>query len=255
MNQSELINQIIKKKEFSALPEIDVKKAFAQFDSEKYTDEEKIKLTRDLLRKVFSAFTSQKLLNLKDKNPGWFLKKHLSARERFNYYSELYRRILKDKNETIIDLGAGINGFSLEFMKKVSWKGKYIGVEAIGQFVNLMNFYFKKNKLNARAIHLSLFELEKIKRLIKNEKWKKIVFLFKTLDSLEMLERNYSKKLLLEIAPLVNKVVVSFATRSMISRKKFRINRNWILDFIRNNFKILDDFELGSERYVVFECK
>ena len=70
-----------------------------------------------------------------------------------------------------------------------------------------------------------------------------------------MLERNYSKKLLLEIAPLVNKVVVSFATRSMISRKKFRINRNWILDFIRNNFKILDDFELGSERYVVFECK
>ena len=251
MNQNELIKKITSKKEFSALPEIDVNKAFAQFDLEKYTDEEKIKLTRDLLRKVFSAFTSQKILNLKDKDSEWILKKHLSTRERFNHYPELYNRILKNKNATIIDLGAGVNGFSLNFMKKVSWKGKYLSVEAIGQFINLMNFYFKKNKLNAQAIHLSLFELEKIKNLIKKEKGEKIVFLFKTLDSLEMLERNYSKKLLLEIAPLVNKVVVSFATRSMVSRKKFMVNRGWIVNFIEDNFKILDDFELGGERYII----
>ncbi|MDP3758722.1 MAG: hypothetical protein Q8Q86_03310, partial [Candidatus Daviesbacteria bacterium] len=66
-----------------------------------------------------------------------------------------------------------------------------------------------------------------------------------------MLESDYSKKLLKEIVPLADKVVISFATRSMIKRKHFLVNRNWILDFIRENFKILDDFEIGGERYIV----
>jgi len=55
--------------------------------------------------------------------------------------------------------------------------------------------------------------------------------------------------------PLVDRVVVSFATRSLVKRTRFKAQRNWIVDFIKNNFSILDDFELGSERYVVFERK
>ncbi|HDK42706.1 MAG TPA: hypothetical protein ENG87_04955, partial [Candidatus Pacearchaeota archaeon] len=62
MNKRELIRKITEKKEFSQLPEKDVEMAFAQFDKDRYLDEEKIKLTRDLLRKVFSAFTSTKIL-------------------------------------------------------------------------------------------------------------------------------------------------------------------------------------------------
>ena len=151
--------------------------------------------------------------------------------------------------ETIFDLGAGVNGFSIGFIPQ----NKYVAVEGIGQLVNLMNNYFKKQKLNAKAIHLSLFQLKKIKDLIKNEKEKKVVFLFKVLDSLETLKRDYSKELLLEIAPLAEKVVVSFATRSMIKRKRFKAGRNWILDFIKENFKIVDDFEIAGERYIVFK--
>ena len=117
----------------------------------------------------------------------------------------------------------------------------------------LQVLFFENNKLNGRAVHTSLFELEKLKKYISQVKGKKIVFLFKTLDSLEMLEKDYSKKLLKKIVPLVDKVVVSFATRSMISRKKFSVSRKWILDFISNEFKVLDDFEVGGERYVVFK--
>ena len=108
-------------------------------------------------------------------------------------------------------------------------------------------------KLNAQAIHGSLFELEKIKKIILKTKKPRIIFLFKVLDSLEMLERDYSKKLLKEITPLADKVVISFATRSMIKRKRFLVNRNWILDFIKENFEILDDFEIGGERYLCFK--
>ena len=72
------------------------------------------------------------------------------------------------------------------------------------------------------------------------------------LDSLETLKRDYSKKLLLEIIPLAEKIVISFATESMVKRRKFHAKRNWIIDFVKERFKIIDDFELGGERYVIF---
>jgi hypothetical protein len=118
-----------------------------------------------------------------------------------------------------------------------------------------MNHYFEKEVLRARAIHMSLFEIKKLKELIKKSKKPKIVFLFKTLDSLEILERDFSKELLREITPLVKKVVISFATRSLIKKTKFRVKRTWILNFIKENFRTLEDFELGGERYIVFENK
>ena len=52
-----------------------------------------IKLTRELLHKVFGAFTSQKLLSPKNKNEEWILRKHLSTMERLSYYTKVYERI------------------------------------------------------------------------------------------------------------------------------------------------------------------
>jgi len=248
----EIFEQITKKKDFSQLPKKDVEKAFEQFERRQCSDEEKIRLTRDLLRKVFSAFASKKILSLKDKDAEWVLRKHISTRERLSYYSELYSRLLKDFDEekTIYDLGAGINGFSYNYFPKNTY---YVAIEAMGQLVDLMNYYFKTRGLEkAMAIHESLFELEKIKRYLKQGSGKKIIFLFKTIDSLEMLERDYSKKLLNEIVPLADRIVVSFATRSLIKKTKFKVNRNWIMDFIKSNFDVLDEFELGNEIYVVF---
>lgn len=258
MNKKELIKKITSKKEFSKLPKKDVELVFGKFDKENYLDEEKVKLSRDLLRKIYSGFTSLKLLNVKDKSAEWVLKKHLSTRERFNYYDELYEKLLSGLGNrlSVIDLGCGVNGFSYGYFKK---RVNYIGVEAIGQLVDLQNNYFNtlkgtsKNKLNGKGIHLSLFELEKIKDLIRKSKKPKVVFLFKAIDSLEMLERNYSKKLLSEITPLVDRVVVSFATQSMNKRERFKVNRNWIVNFLKENFNVVGDFELGGERYISLE--
>ena len=129
----------------------------------------------------------------------------------------------------------------------------YIGIEAIGQFVDLMKEFFKKNKIDAKAEHLSLFETEKIKKIIEESKKPRIVLLFKVIDSLESVERDYSKKLLKEISPISDRIVVSFATRSLGNRKKFSAQRTWIVKFITENFDIVDDFEIGGERYVVFK--
>ncbi len=253
MDRREIISKIMQKKELSQLPKKDVEKALNLFDKGDYSDEEKVKKTRWFLKKNYSGFTSTKLLSLKEKEPGWILRKHLSTRERIPHYKKLYSKLKKNYSDvTVFDLGAGVNGFSYSFFKG---EVKYLGIEAVGQLVGLMNMYFKKQKLDAEAIHLSLFELEKLEKLIKKEKGKKIVFLFKTIDSLESLQRDYSKKLLKELVPLVDKVVISFATESMIKRQRIWVKRTWLLKFIEENFKLIEDFEMGPERFLVISKK
>ncbi len=253
MDKKELLEKITLKKEFSKLPKKDVELAFEKFDKPQNAEYQKIKLTRNLLRQIYSSFSSRKLLDPKEQEVEWVLKKHKSTRERLPYYEEVYKKILsKNKTATVFDLGAGVNGYSYGFFEKLGYKIKYIGIEAVGQLVDLMNVFFKREKLNAKAVHLSLFELEKVKQIIKKEKKPKIVFLFKTVDSLEVLERDYSKKLISEICPLVDVFAVSFATKSIGKRTKFRAKRTWLLSFIQNNFNILDDFEFSGERYLVF---
>jgi len=255
MNREEIIERIVSKKDFSKIPEEDILLAYEKFEKRQCSEEEKIRLTRDLLRKVYSAFTSGKLLNIKDKNEEWLLRKHLSTRERLNYYVELYEKLFKDmKKCSVIDLGSGINGLSYKFFPQ-KLKVSYMGIEAVGQLVDLMNFYFEKSNLDARAIHESLFNIKNVKKLIEMCEKPRIVFLFKVIDSLEMIEGDSSKKLLMEITPLCDRVVLSFATRSMIRRDKFRVNRKWIINFINENFELLEDFEIGNERYILFKNK
>jgi hypothetical protein len=246
----QILEKIREKREFSQIPEKDIEIAFSHYEKRQASEDEKIRLTKELLRKVFSAFISPKLLSLKDKEPGWILRKHISTRERLPYYKEIYKRIFsEEKIASVIDLGAGINGFSYNFFPK---KINYTAIESVGQLVELMNFYFKKEKLSGKSVHLSLFEKEKVKELIKKEKKPQIVFMFKIIDALESLKPNYSKELISELAEISDKIVVSFATRSLGSREKFKVNRNWIVNFIKENFNVSKDFEIGGERYIIF---
>jgi len=256
ISKKELIKKITEKKEFSKLPKKDVELAFEKFDKPRNADYQKLKLTRQFLRKVYSSFASRKLLGIKERDADWVLNKHKSTKERLPYYEEIYGRIfegIKEKEISVIDLGAGVNGFSYGLFKNE--KVNYIGVEAVGQLVELMNYFFKSKKINGKAFHLSLFEIEKVKELIEKQKKPRIVFLFKVIDSLEIVERNYSKKLLEEIVPLADKVVLSFATRSLGRRSKFSAQRSWIKKFVKENFEVLDEFEIEGEYYLVLEKK
>ena len=254
--EKNIYEKIIKKKEFSDLPKKDVEKVWSLFERRQTSDEDKIKLTRYLLRKVYFAFGSNKLLNPKiidKKGVDEILKKHISTRERFDFYAELYKKLLAGfKGEiSVIDLGAGINGLSYNYFEQPV---NYLGIEAVGQLVDLMNYHFKTRGIeNSGAVKGSLFDLEKIKKMISQLSKERIVFLFKAVDSLEMVERNFSKKLLSEIVPLVDKVVVSFATRSLISGKKFNVKRYWFENFVKEDFNLIEKFELGNELYFILK--
>ncbi len=251
----EIIKKIMQKKEFSQLPLRDVELALEKFDKPRNAEFQKIKLTRNFLRDIFSSFSSRKLLSpKKEKSAEWHLMKHKSTKERFPHYKEVYGRIFHGIRKcSIIDLGSGVNGFSYGFFKEAGLKSpKFIAVEAIGQLVDSVNYFFGKNRISGKAVHLSLLEIDKVKELVESQPPPRIALLLKTIDSLETAKRNHSKELIRCISPLCERIAVSFATMSMGKRKKFSVNRNWILNFIRENFEILDDFELNGERYIVF---
>lgn len=258
MNEDFLLEKVMSKKEFSQLPRKDVELAFEKFNKPNLNEYQQVKLTRQFLRKIFSSFSSRKLFSWNKLEPEWCLLKHKSTKERYSSYLEIYSRLLGEFSDlSIIDLGAGINGLSYKFLLELNLSVRYAAVEAIGQFVSLMNSFFKENKLskNAKAHHVSLFDLGKIKRIILLQKKPRVLFLFKVIDSLEIVKRDYSKLFLKELAPLFDKLVLSFPTRSLGSRKKFGVQRGWILSFLKENFVILDDFEINGERYISFKEK
>lgn len=250
--KNNLILEVKKKKEFSKLPDSLIERALLLNKNE-------IKGTRAYLRKYFGVFLTNKVLKPKDLS-NWeeVLSKHISSKNRdYNiFYKEIVKKSPSSNFENIIDLGAGMNGFSLPSLRKNFNFKKYIGIESIGQFVDLMNRFFREelNEKDARAIWLDLFDLDSLEKLISEFNSPKIFFLFQLLDSLENFERNFSKKLLNLILNLMSKedfIIVSFSMRSLSGKEKINAKRTWFLKFINENFFLEDDFILGDERIFI----
>ena len=232
---NDLIEKVKQKKEFSWLPDSVVERAVNLKGD--------VKGARALLRKYFGVFLTNKLVKGK-LSYNEILKKHLSTKERD--YEILYRRILGDE-KVVVDLGAGVNGLSIGLIGK-----KYIAIEAMKFYVELMNKFFKEEKIKGRAIWMDLFDLKKVVGIIKKEKEKKVVFMFQIVSALEIFEKDFSKKFILEISKNCEKIVLSFPLKSLSGKRRFNVSRRWLLDFIEDNFKIEDDFKIGDERFVVF---
>ncbi len=231
--KKELLEKITRKREFSCLPLGIVEKAFSRFEKDCYSDEEKVKLTRDFLRRVFSVFASNNLLKRRKYDWKTILRKHSSTRERLPYFGKIYSRVLKGFEDSdkicIFDLGCGVNGFSYSFFPR---RVKYIGIPG-------------------EVFQMDLFDFEQIGKVISRYDGKRVVLLLKVLDSLEMFERGYSKILLSSLKEVVDRIVVSFATKSLIRGEKFKVTRRWFIDFVKKDFDVLDKFEFGGEKYFV----
>ena len=206
--------------------------------------EDVVKKAREILRKYFGVFLTNKVLKIKDES---VLQSHLSTKKRD--YEKVYGEILGDE-EVVVDLGCGVNGFSASLIKDK----KYVGVEVVKQLVDNMNFYFDEKKLEAVAYWEDLFELEKILEIIKKQKGRKAIWLFNVVDALENFDRDYSKKLIQGVFGIgsVEKIVVSVPVESISGKKKFFVKRNWLLDFFeKEKFIVEKDFLAGYERFFV----
>ena len=70
-----------------------------------------------------------------------------------------------------------------------------------------------------------------------------------------MFKRDYSKEVLKELMPYFEIGVVSFATKSLMSKKNFYAQRKWLTNFLKKEFVVVSEFEAGIEKYVVFKNK
>ena len=213
-----------------------------------------VKDARVLLRKYFGVFLTNRVLKSKG-SASEILKNHMSSRKRDyeKFYAEIFSGI--DSVGSVIDLGAGVNGFSYSYLRKKLGEVDYVAVEAVGQLVGNMNDYFKEEGFSAEAVCGDLFDVESVLKILKKQTKPRVVFMFQVVDALENLERDFSKKFILEVSRECEMIVLSLPTESLGGRKKFAVRRKWILDFLRESFVVEKDFVMGGERVTVVRKK
>jgi hypothetical protein len=238
-----LIEEIKRKREFSCLPDSVVECA-AEICSHD------IKESRKLLRKYFGVFLTNKVL----RGRGSFeeiLRQHGSSSKRD--YAKFYREIFEDIGgaKSVVDLGAGVNGFSFPFLRGVLGYFSYVGIEACGQLVDQMNDYFKENGFDGKAVCLDLFDVDEILKILKKKERPRVVFMFQIVDALENLKRDFSKEFISKIFEECEVMVITLPTESLGGRKKFDVSRRWLTDFLKENYVIGKDFVRKGERVLV----
>lgn len=172
---------------------------------------------------------------------------HKSTAERLDNYEIVYKKIfmLTGKPDKILDLACGLNPLSFPWMhlKKLF----YYASELTGEDSRFIQNYFdlmeKYSGLHGKAFAMNLFNLKKLPEV-------DVCFLFKVLDSLEDLKKDYSEKLL-KIIP-AKFIVVSFPTMSIGGRNPIR-QRGWFFRMMRNLGYSAETFEIENEVFYIIK--
>lgn len=251
-----LLDEIKDKKEFRGLSNAFVSRVFdACSDKYDITDRKQkrllIKNVRAQLRALYSAFrlpnyqrkekylsamkhwddktTAQKILSL-----------HLSTKERLLFYETLYEKLhQKIPFKTVLDMGCGLNIFSLPWMGDIA----YYGIDVNKDDVDFCNLYLQKFGLTGGVRWGDILSVESFVHT-------DVCFMFKMLEALESLERGSTAQLLKKVTS--SYIVASFATRSLGGGKVISARRlKWFDTLVPDAEK----FTLGNEVYYVIKNK
>jgi len=249
----DVIKKVKEKREFSGLPDSLIEKVLLQKQIKNKSDDEKVKLARAFLRKYFGVFLTNKVLKGKDES---VLDSHISSKKRD--YSLFYRNIVNiagNNFKSIIDLGSGMNGFSYPFIVETFGAVRYTGFEATRQLCDLQNDFLEKGNFSkANVVWGDLFNSEQVSDVLKSTSSPKLILLLQVIDALENVEPNFSKSLLLEIKKDLGKgdvLVISNPLKSISGRNRFDIKRRWLEDFVKENFVLIDKFDLFDEEFLI----
>ncbi|MFH1506604.1 MAG: hypothetical protein ABIE94_06505 [archaeon] len=233
------------------------KKSFKEFCRSK--DYSKIvKPIRKELREIYGVFIldnkPKRILQLLDleKNPvidnyNKMLKMHQSTKERLPYYSEIYENIFKitGKAKTILDVACGLNPFSYPYLK---FTPKYIATELASDDCLFLEEYFKRLEIDGMSFAFDLLDKNAASMLKKLKA--DVCFMFKTLDSLETVERNISEKLIKAVN--CKYLVVSFPTVSIGGKKSIKQERRvWLEKMLEKMKKKYKTFSVSNEVFYV----
>jgi hypothetical protein len=194
-----------------------------------------VKEVRAKLRRSYGLFRTEKDF-LKEKDFDKILNLHSSTKERLNFYHKLYDKIFKitGKPKTILDLGAGVNPLSYNYLKT---NLEYYAYDLSKEEVKIINRFFKEKKIKGNAKILDLLNINKIKQLPKVD----LAFLFKMTDVLDKGKGHKTSEDIIKAIPTKH-VVVSFPTLTISGKPMNHPRRGWIEMMCKRlnyNFKVL----------------
>lgn len=201
-----------------------------------------IKEVRASLRKVYGLYRSQEQ-ELKRKELveemltssahlqsrcTFILDTHPSTRERLAFYEKLYSKIfsITGKPATILDLGCGINPFSIPFMNlsKLSYYAYDLSEDEIETLNEFFDYLHTQNpSFVGKAGILDIMQWAKLSELGKVD----VCFLLKMTDVLDRGKGHKVTELVIAQVP-ARYVVVSFPTHTMSGKKMNVPRRNWM---------------------------
>jgi len=224
-----------------------------------------IKEVRASLRKVYGLFRIEENFNLRKKLVEdlvissakrrkelirKILETHSSTKERLLFYEDLYEKIFKitGKPKGIIDIGCGINPFSIPFMKlrKLNYFAFDLSEEETGLLQKFFNYLQQKNKFFiGKAKVLDVFNW-------RDKRKADLCFLFKMTD---VLDRGKGHKVTEGIVKRIpaKYVVISFATKTMSGKKMTAPNRKWMEWMCRRLGYHYRTLEFSNELFYVIE--
>ncbi len=189
-----------------------------------------IKEIRAKLRRVYGLFREQEdlkrreelidqLLSGKKKLIPEILKTHSSTKERLDFYPELYKKVftITGKPQSIIDLGCGINPFSIPFMKLKELE--YYAYDLSEDEIEYLNRFFKFLKIKGKAEILDMFNFSHLPEA-------DVCFMFKMTDVLDKGKGHKITEKVIKLIP-AQFVVVSFLTHTMSGKKMNFPRRKW----------------------------
>ncbi len=221
-----------------------------------------IKEVRSVLRRLYGLFRSDAKGNERKKLVEQFceekdakkqeqllikiLETHASTKERLAIYSKLYEKIFEitQKPKKIMDLGCGINPFSIMFMKleKCAYYAYDISKDEIATLQEFFNSY---DKVTGKAEVLDIQHFSKLPKV-------DVALLLKMTDVLDRGKGHKATETVITKIPS-SFVVVSFPTITMSGKKMNFPRRKWIeLLCERLNYK-QSRFTLGNELFYVIK--
>ena len=181
-----------------------------------------VKLARAELRRSFGLFRAEKVEE-EVKDVEKVLSSHSSTKERRLFYAELYPQLfsITGKPAVILDLGCGVNPFSVEFMglKRL----KYYAYDISEKEVELLNRFFEWKHLEGKAEVLDVSKVELVRKLPAAD----VCFMFKITD---ILDRGKGHKKTEEVMKAVPSkwLVISFPTLTMSGKRMTAPRRRWM---------------------------
>jgi 16S rRNA (guanine(1405)-N(7))-methyltransferase len=233
-------------------------KQYKQFKRSK-EHEITIKKIRAGLREIYGVFILEnytkrhELLEELRKNPSLknleahnrILELHQSSKERLPYYGFVYKKIFEITGipKRIVDLACGLNPISYPYL---GCKPEYLGCDLAEKDLEFIKEYFAIMGIKGSVKKVDLTK-NNAGKIVKGTD---IVFLFKTLDSLESIKWNISQELLKRLKAKF--VVVSFATKSLGGKKAIRKERRaWFERLVKEQKYAFESFEIPGEVFYV----